>query len=83
MTNQEFRDWLRGFFELSDENVCLAPQQVQIIVNHLNLAEAVEGKLDETNRQLRADIDAFRDQPSRTPEDFQSLTFSLRQHLQP
>lgn len=78
MTNNEFREWLRGFFELSDESIVLAPQQIQIIVNHLNLAEAVESKLDDINSQLRADIDAFRNQPSRNPADFERITHTLR-----
>jgi hypothetical protein len=78
MTNNEFREWLRGFFELSDKDIVLVPQQIQIIVNHLNLAEAVETKLDDINTLLRADIDAFRDQPSREAADFERITHAIR-----
>jgi hypothetical protein len=78
MTNNEFREWLRGFFELSEENIVLGPQQIQVIVNHLNLAESVEKQLDDVNSQLRADIDAFRNQPSREAADFARITQSIR-----
>ena len=78
MTNAEFREWLRGFFELSEKDVVLQPPQIQVIVNHLNLAEAVENKLDDLNSQLRADIDAFRNQPSREPADFVRITQTIR-----
>lgn len=60
MTNDEFRAWLQGYFELTAEEVVLDLAQLQVIVNHLNLAEAVEGKLDTDNTCLRDDIDAFR-----------------------
>ena len=78
MTNKEFSEWLRGFFELSGDDVVLEPKQIQIIVNHLNLAEAVDKQLDDTNSQLRADIDAFRNQPSREPADFERITQAIR-----
>ena len=60
MTNSEFRDWLRGFFELSPEDAILSREQLQVIVNHLNLAESVDGKLDAFNENLRQGILAFR-----------------------
>jgi hypothetical protein len=78
VTNNEFREWLRGFFELSEGETVLEPKQIQVIVNHLNLAEAVESGLDDTNSQLRADIDAFRNQPSRDAADFARITQSIR-----
>ena len=78
MTNKEFSEWLRGFFELSGDDVVLEPKQIQIIVNHLNLAEAVDKQLDDKNSQLRADIDAFRNQPSRGPADFERITQAIR-----
>lgn len=56
MTNSEFREWLRGFFELSPEDVVLTGAQLETIINHLNLAEAVEGHLDVENARLRQDI---------------------------
>ena len=52
MTNREFVKWLAGFFTLSDS--CeLTKQQLFIISNHLNLAEAVEGSLGEFNQEVR------------------------------
>jgi hypothetical protein len=81
MRNSEFREWLKGFFELSEENVCLSPQQIQIIVNHMNLAKAVEGEWDRINQEMRTEIDAFRNNASRTADDFQNLTVSIQQHL--
>lgn len=79
MTNEEFRTWLRGFFELSEEDSALTPDQVQVIVNHLNLAEAVTGKLDDINEQLRSAIDAFRGQPKPiAPELFGDFTQDMR-----
>ena len=78
MTNNEFREWLRGFFELSDDGTVLDLKQIQVIVNHLNLAEAVETRLDDTNSQLRADINAFRSQPTHDAEDFERITQSIR-----
>lgn len=47
MRNREVQWWLLGFLEL-----CPAPldrQKLTIIKNHLNLARAVEGSLDEMN----------------------------------
>jgi len=79
MTNDEFRAWLQGFFELSDEDAVLNPEQVQVIVNHLNLAETVSGKLDQPNQQLRDDISAFRSLPKPiAPELFESFTLDMR-----
>ena len=81
MNNGEFREWLKGFFELSEDDVLISPRQLQIIVNHLDLAESVSGELDTLNGQMRAEIDAFRTKPVRTPDEFASLTQSLRQHV--
>lgn len=81
MTNKEFRQWLSGFFELSSEEDMLDLGQLQIIVNHLNLAEAVEGKLDEVNQRLRDDILAFRQRPNPQPEDFDGFTLDMRERV--
>lgn len=79
MTNNEFQTWLRGFFELSEEDSVLNPDQVQIIVNHLNLAEAVSGELDTKNMDLRVFIDAFRGQPKPiAPKFFEIFTTEIR-----
>ncbi len=58
MTNDEFRIWLGGFFELAGDDAPLTKAQLFIIGNHLNLAEAVEGKLDAFNEGFRAVIRA-------------------------
>lgn len=60
MRNPEFRAWLKGYFELAEPGPLELPQ-VQIIVNHLNLAEMVEGTLDADNQEIRAAIRQFRD----------------------
>lgn len=78
MTNSEFRDWLRGFFELSPEDVSLTAEQLQVIVNHLNLAEAVELELDEFNKALRQDIQAFRAANDVTPDIRSDFSQELR-----
>ena len=63
MTNDEFRLWLGGFFELAGEDAPLTKQQLFIIGNHLNLAEAVEGNLDDFNmnfrKAIRAELDTL------------------------
>jgi DNA-binding transcriptional regulator YhcF (GntR family) len=81
MTNGEFREWLKGFFELSEEDVVLDMKQLQVIVNHLNLAEAVEGKLDAANDQLRGHIRAFRDRGVTDADALNDLTQLLRTHI--
>lgn len=81
MTNSEFREWLKGFFELSDEGKLLTPERVQIIINHLNLAEAVENGLDSFNEQLRADLYQFREDAQTAPPDFDSLTRDIRSRI--
>lgn len=37
MKSTEFCYWLQGFFELSESNKALTPEQVQTITNHLKL----------------------------------------------
>jgi hypothetical protein len=78
MTNTEFREWLQGFFELAGEEASLNPERVQVIVNHLNLAEAVEGKLDALNGHLRSEIQAFRKAAPHEAAGFARLTESIR-----
>lgn len=75
MKNADFRHWLKGYFELAGEEAVLTPPQLQVIVNHLNLAEAEEGALDEANRGFRADIESFR---GAAGGDLRLLTESLR-----
>jgi hypothetical protein len=78
VTNVEFRAWLRGFFELSGPGVALEPRQLQVIVNHLNLAEAVSGGLDDANLLLRAEIAGFRELAAPGAADLAALTAALR-----
>lgn len=54
MTNEEFKLWLSGFFTLAGEGRPLTRQQLFIIGNHANLAEAVEGRLDDDVAGIRA-----------------------------
>ncbi len=77
MTNNEFREWLKGYFEISGDNAVLDANRLQIVFNHLNLAESVEGDLDAFNAQLRADIQEFR----KAPGDFTAFTTEIRQRL--
>ena len=81
MTNEQFRAWLKGFFELSPETTVLVPEQVQVIVNHLNLAEHVAEHLDETNHQIRTEINAFRNGTRRTPDEFKVFTQTVKNLL--
>lgn len=37
MESKSFVYWLQGYFEISQTNQGLSPEQVQIIKNHLNL----------------------------------------------
>ena len=37
MTSKDFVYWLQGFFELSEPNKALTPEQVKTIKNHLKL----------------------------------------------
>jgi hypothetical protein len=51
MTNLEFRCWIKGFVELSEQTTIDA-QQLEIIRNHANLVRAIDGQVD-------ADIEEF------------------------
>jgi len=83
MTNDEFRHWLQGFFLLSSDDVSLNTKQLHVIRNHLNLAEAVEGKLDEVNSLFHKRISEIIDSKKETNEQMRSLlTQELRIHLQ-
>jgi hypothetical protein len=70
MTNREFVIWLSGFFELLENTPSITKNQLFVINNHLNLAEAVEGGLGEFNLELR---DIFKSELTRleqsSPED--------------
>jgi hypothetical protein len=81
MNNYEFREWLKGFFELSGEEAILDSQRIQIIINHLNLAESVEGHLDEINHHLRIDIQNLRKQPSPSAAEYRDITKIIRQRV--
>jgi hypothetical protein len=37
MTSRDFVYWLQGFFELTENNKAISPEQVQTIKNHLKL----------------------------------------------
>lgn len=57
MTHLEFCHWLDGYFQLSrDDQERLDQRKIQIIYNHLNLAETisgtVEGELVAVKKQL-------------------------------
>lgn len=78
MTNAEFRTWLAGYFELAEEGTPLGPRQIQIIVNHLNLAEAVEGKLDAQNENIRGQIRAFLQSDAPDDTAVEALTLELQ-----
>ncbi len=77
MTNNEFREWLKGYFEVSGDAAILDANRLQIVFNHLNLAESVEGELDPFNAQLRADISEFR----KAPQDYAVFTADVQQRL--
>lgn len=88
MTNEEFRLWLGGFFELADEDVPMIKRQLFIIGNHLNLAEAVEGKLDSFNeefrRAIRAELDILPEPESTaSPELVAELQAKLAARISP
>jgi hypothetical protein len=80
MRNAEFRAWMRGYFELA-EPVPLELAQVQVIVNHLNLAEAVEGNLDAENLEIRASIRSFRDGGKADVAALSTLTAAIQRTL--
>jgi hypothetical protein len=54
---------------------------VQIIVNHLNLAEAVEGTLDTENLEIRASIRQFRDAGKTDAAALSTLTAAIQKTL--
>lgn len=81
MKNAEFREWLKGWFELAGPEAVLTPDQLTVISNHLNLAEAVEGQLDALNGSFRAEINAFRDGGAQDEDACRLLTGSLRERL--
>jgi hypothetical protein len=80
MTNDDFRVWLKGYFELADPGP-LDMNQLQIIVNHLNLAEAVSGGLDAENQAIRAHIRQFRDKGQTDTAALGSLTAAVQKVL--
>ncbi len=80
MTNDEFRSWLKGFFELSEGDALISAKQAQVVINHLNLAEAVEGSLDTVNEQLRADFDLYR-QDDKTPQEQTEFSRDVKSRL--
>jgi hypothetical protein len=47
VTNFEFKCWIKGFYELSDD-FTLDEKQKRIIKNHSDLAQRTEGRLDES-----------------------------------
>lgn len=81
MRNSDFRQWLKGFFELAEPQAVLTPDQLQVIINHLNLAEAVEGELDALNASFRAEIEAFRSSGVEDEDTCRLLTDSLRERV--
>ncbi len=66
---------------MSEEGTLLNPDRVQIIINHLNLAEAVEEGLDSFNEQLRADLYQFREDAQTSPPDFNVLTDDIKNRI--
>jgi hypothetical protein len=80
MRNPEFRTWLKGYFELAEPGP-LELAQVQIIVNHLNLAEAVDGNLDAENLDIRASIRRFRDGGKTDAAALSTLTAAIQKTL--
>lgn len=53
MTNNEFKIWLSGYFDLESSREVLSAKQLWIIHNHLQLVLAVSGELDEKNKWLK------------------------------
>jgi hypothetical protein len=74
MTNEEFRWWLRGFFELDEKPLTM--RMLQVVGNHLNLAREVSQGLDETNRFIENLLQAMR----MAIENDQEATMSQLQH---
>lgn len=54
MTNNDFKYWLRGFAELCYQHEKdLNRDQLSVILNHINLTEAVSHKLTDENKHIR------------------------------
>lgn len=56
MINTEFRCWINGYLELSDDSV-LNKQQLMIIKNHANLVIAVAGQLEAPVQEFVAHLE--------------------------
>jgi len=59
MTNNEFKMWLSGYFELENANTVLSAKQLWIIHNHLRLVLAVSGELDNHNKWLKSRLESL------------------------
>lgn len=59
MTNDEFKIWLSGYFELENSHTILSAKQLWIIHNHLKLVLAVSGDLDEKNKWLKTRLEGL------------------------
>ena len=80
MTNNEFKIWLSGYFDLEISRVLLSAKQLWIIHNHLQLVQAVSGELDEKNKWLKTRLDGLH-KIIKTP--FMSAEFrKVTQHIQ-
>ncbi|HTM64055.1 MAG TPA: hypothetical protein VL360_06095 [Gammaproteobacteria bacterium] len=59
MTNQEFKIWLSGYFDLENGKTVLSAKQLWIIHNHLQLVLTVSGELDEKNKWLKTRLEGL------------------------
>lgn len=79
MTNQEFRLWLRGFYELEGSSLILDAKQLFTIHNHLALAEKVSQSLDKKNAWLKAYLISLHQKNKENTELFyQQVTEDIR-----
>lgn len=55
MTNEEFRYWINGYLTLTSDHE-LTPAQINTIMSHANLVQAISGYLDEANSQFLSQL---------------------------
>ncbi len=83
MTNNEFKMWLSGYFELENASTVLSAKQLWIIHNHLRLVLAVSGELDDHNKWLKSRLESLDAAASTTflNAEFKQITQQMQKWL--
>lgn len=78
MTNNEFKLWLQGYFQLEDSNEVLSFKQLNMIKNHLNLAKVVDGYIADDYLWLYEALTTISENDKLNPVYCQGMTKKLK-----